>query len=229
DMVRSLVRRLPIAALVVTAACSDSTSPRGPDPTLSTARHLDSLFSKSCTNFNNATRCQVLYYALHAAALGASPTTTILTTQSGQETWTGYVIETGIHPFSAPFWDSTFDMVLYRDPKVTTALYVTFIAHDQAQVTLVENTTATTLTNGSGTVALTQLGNSCGSTPSLPQGTSWWGVCALATFNASLSVAFDLPPGINPALATISLGPQSMNGIRDVPAGTPSGSVVRGH
>jgi hypothetical protein len=228
-MVRSLLRRLPLAALMLGAACSDSTSPRGPDDTLRTARHLDSLFSQSCTNFNNATRCQVLYLALHAAALGASPTPVILTTQSGQETWTGYVVETGIHPFSAPFWDSTFDMVFYRDPKVTTAMYVTFAPNSQAQATLVENAATTTVTAGTGTIALSQLGIPCESAPSLPQGTSWWGVCALATFNASLSVAFDLPVGIDPALATISLGPQSMNGIRDVPAGTPSGSVVRNH
>jgi hypothetical protein len=224
-MVRSLMRRLPIAALMLGAACSDSTSPR----TLSTARHLDSLFSQSCTNFNNATRCQVLYFALHAAALGAPPTSVILTTPSGQETWTGYVIETGIHPFSAPFWDSTFDLVLYRDPKVTTAMYVTFLPYAQAQATLVEHTTATSLTTGSGTIALTQLGNPCGSTPSMPQGTSWWGVCEFATFKASLNVAFDLPAGIDRALATVSLGPQSINGVRDVPAGTASGSVDAAH
>ena len=201
-MVRSLVRGLPFAAFMMSAACSDSTSPRGPDHSLSTARHLDSLFSKSCAHFNNATRCQVLYLALHAAALGAEPTSVILTTPSGQETWTGYAIETGIHPFSAPFWDSTFDMVLYRDPKVTTAMYVTFLPYTQAQATLVQNATATSVTDGSGTITLTQLGTPCESAPSMPQGASWWGVCGLATFNASLSVAFDLPAGIDPSLAT---------------------------
>ena len=81
-MVRFLVRRLPIAALMMGVACSESTSPRGPDPTLRAARHLDSLFTQSCKNFNNATRCQVLYFALHAAALGAEPTSVILTTAS---------------------------------------------------------------------------------------------------------------------------------------------------
>lgn len=228
-MVRSLLRRLPIAALMLGLACSDSTSPRSPDHIILTARHLDSLFSQSCAQFTNATRCQVLYLALHAAALGAPPTSVIVTTQSGQETWTGYVIETGFHPYSAPFWDSTFDLVVYRDPKVTTALYVTFTAQTPTQATLVQNTAATAVTNGTGAVALTQLGNPCGSMPSLAQGTSWWGNCQLASFQGSLMVAFDLPAGIDPALNTISLGPQTINGVRDVPSGSPSGSVVGHH
>lgn len=235
-MVRSRSRGLPITALIVFAACSDNTGPRTPGHTLSTARHLDSLFTQSCAVFDNPTRCQVLYLALHAAALGASPTSVIVTTQSRQETWTGYVVLTGFHPYSAPFWDSTFDMVLYRDPKVTTALYVAFLPFtnasgqviwSQAQVTLVQNAVATSVTDGTGAIATSQLGNPCGSAPALSQGTSWWGVCQLATFNGSLSVAFDLPAGIDPALNTISIAPQSINGVRDVPTGKPSAMIVR--
>lgn len=237
-MVRSLMLKLPIAALMLCAACTDDTGPSGPNHTLSTARHLDSLFAKSCANFSNATRCQVLYLASHAAALGAAPTSVVVTTSRRQETWAGYVVESGIHPFSAPFWDSTFAMVLYRDAKVTTALYVAFVPYtngsgqmvwSQAQATLVENAAATTVTNGSGSITLTQRGNPCASVPSLPQGTSWWGVCNLATFNASLNVAFALPADIDPALETISIGPQAMNGVRDVPQGTASGSIVGDH
>jgi hypothetical protein len=181
----------------------------------------------------------VLYFALHAAALGATPSYVTVTTSSGPELWQGYVVLSGAYIYGnqeeGP-WDSTYIMVLYRDRQVTTALYAFPYALYGVEppvsgmtAQIVQDTSATQQTQGSGGITTTRLGNTCGSMPSLPEGTSWWGVCRLGIFNASMSVTFTLPPGIDPELGTITIDAQSLNGARDVPQGVANTAVEEPH
>jgi hypothetical protein len=237
-MIRFLAKGAPLAALVLCAACSDSSGPPGPGAAV-IAQHLDSLYTQGCGVFHNVTRCEVLYFALHAAALGATPSYVTVRTSSGPQLWQGYVVLSGSYIYGNQVegpWDSTYTMVLYRDRQVTTALLVFPYALLGVQppvsgmtAQLVQDTIATEQTRGSGGITTTHLGNTCGSMPSFPEGTSWFGVCRLGTFNASMNVTFTLPPGIDPEFGTITIDPQSLHGARDVPKGVANTVVEEPH
>jgi hypothetical protein len=228
-----MMKRLSLIAQVivfaVAVACSDSTGP-------SAAVHVDQLYQQACrladTGMSQTPilgspyypRCAMFALLLAAPASGAQPSPVQVTTSSGVQTWHAVVIAEADTAPGNTLNDSSFFLVAYADANVTTALVSVFTAtssgfknlgsaiYTDAPITLsssANNVVMSTVTTGGPCNDVSGLTNPLGVpivyAPS---------VCHLATFNVAISAKFQATPGLDAALETITITPQTVNGIR---------------
>ena len=221
-----------LAAIAVTAACSDSSGPSPAEQASEIAARFDSIYVDATARSdsgNNGFETRVLLASLLEipAALGATPSTINVTTASGSEQWKGYEFDELTAPNTTP--DSAFVLLAFREANAHTVLVVFFDSTGAPQnAGLITNDTLSAQpTSGGGTTTLLSVGDACGTPASTlvnpefdsPLSSS----CALAMFRTSLTLHFESSPGIDAALASLSFTSTTINGIRivDPPADSP--------
>jgi len=214
-----------LAAIAVTAACSDSSGPKAVEKAPEIAARFDSIYvdavarSDSGTN-GFETRELVASLLEIPAALGATPATINVTTASGSEQWKGYEFVELTAPNTTP--DSAFVLLAYREANAHTVLVVFFDSTGAPQTAglIAGDTLSAQPTSGSGTTTLLAVGDACAtpaSTLANPEFDSpLSSSCALATFRTSATLQFSTSPNIDAALASLTFTATTINGIRIV-------------
>jgi hypothetical protein len=169
-------------------------------------------------------RCMLLNTLLAGPASGAEPSPVRVTTATGVETWQGVLIfEYDTANSGTPPSTTIYDLIVYSDPNVTTAIvsaltdfgnFTYIIAND----TITENGTAL-----SHTASRVSLGSPCHETSGLANPLANFlgfeyieysgAICRLATFDASVRATFPATPGMDASLESITIDPQSIDGI----------------
>jgi len=216
-----------LAAIALTAACSDSSGPSTADQASAIAARFDSIYvdaSERSDSGNNGFETRALLASLLEipAALGATPSTINVTTASGSEQWKGYEFDELTAPNTTP--DSAFVLLAFREANAHTVLVVFFDSTGAPQnAGLITNDTLSAQpTAGDGTTTLLSVGDACGTPASTlvnpefdsPLSSS----CALANFRTSLTLQFSTSPNIDAALASLTFTTTTINGIRIVDA-----------
>jgi hypothetical protein len=200
-----------IAILTTTAACGgDSTGPGG---TTNLAVHFDSLYvaakalSAGDTNYNS--RAVALSDLELPAAFGATPTNVAVTTAAGSESWKAFVFEEVLTSSGTPV-DSGRFVLAYRDGDAHTLIATVLLkngAWGTAQL-IANDTVVLDASSKSGSVTQTAVGASCAVPPSGLTNpviaTAAQATCLLATYTASLTLAFPARTGVDPALTSVS-------------------------
>lgn len=223
--VRGTTIVLTLAVAALTAACgSDSTGPSGPTAA-SEALHLDTLWAAAEANVQTNSayegRVQLLTLLELPAAYGVKPSTFSVTTASGKQTWTGYVLEI------EEGGDSIFANILYDDQNATNILYITKtydagVASDSTAELLAADTIGVDPSTGS--ISIARVGTGSGTTCTFQSGlqdTALANVsvggsttgCTPATFNTAINVTYTIPAGVEAALSSISYSNSRANGL----------------
>jgi hypothetical protein len=211
-----------IAILTATAACGgDST---GPGPTTTNlAVHFDSLYvaakALSATDTSYNFRTIALSDLELPAAFGATPTTIVMTTAAGTESWKGFVFEEVLTNNGTPA-DSGRLFLAYRDADAHTLIVTVLRANGSFQgASLISNDTVIVqASSNTGSITQTAVGASC---PAPPAGltnpvitTAAQATCLLATYSATLTFDFPATTGVDPALAHLSFPTTTFAGER---------------
>lgn len=176
-------------------------------------------------------KCQLMSVLLAGPASGAEPSAVRVTTGHGVETWQGMMIfEYDTSGNGAPYTQQ-YELIVYSDPDVSTAV-VSFFVNSSGTIntgtyvltsdTVIEN--GTPLSDSSARVSLgspchdiSGLSNPLGNQFGFPPIEYGGDVCHLATFMATLNATFPTMAGLDSSLTTISIAPQSINGISVIP------------
>jgi hypothetical protein len=214
-----------LAAVVLTAACSDSSGPSSADQAATIAARFDSIYVDATAQSNNGSNAFTARAAIASLlevppAFGAVPSTITVTTASGNEAWKGFEFVDLTPPGSPP--DSSFVLLAYREAAAHTVLAVIFDSTGSPQfAALITGDTLSAQPNaGNAATTLVSVGAAC-STPASsltnPEFDSpLESSCSLATFRTSLSLQFAAAPGFDAALASLTFAPTAVNGLRVV-------------
>lgn len=214
-----------LAAIAMTAACSDSSGPGTTEQASDIAARFDSIyvdaFGRSDSG-NNGFETRVLVASLLEipAALGATPSTLNVTTASGSEQWKAYEFVELTAPNTPP--DSSFVLLAYREANAHSVLVVFFDSTGSPNTAglITNDTLAVQIDSGAASTSLLSVGDPCGAPPSTlvnPQfDTPLTSSCALANFRTSVSLQFQTSPSVDAALASLTFSPTTINGIRIV-------------
>ena len=212
------------AAVVLTAACSDSSGPSAADQATAIAERFDSIYVDATARSDsgaNAFEARAAIASLLEVppAFGALPSTITVTTASGTESWKGFEF-VDLTPSGT---DSAFVLLAYREAAAHTVLAVIFDGTGSPQfMGLITGDTlsAPQPTDTTGATTLVSVGAACRTPPSSltnpefdsPLASS----CSLAAFRTSLTLQFPSSPGFDAALASLTFAPTAINGIRVV-------------
>jgi hypothetical protein len=211
------------AALLFTAACSDSTGP-ATQSAATLAVHFDSLAVQAAAHRDSgsegyAARSLYLSYLELPAAFGSVPAVVTVQTANGVEHWKGYGI-VGVTMSNGVPSDSVYIMAAYRDPDAHTFIVAIFDRSGSLpQIGLfTSDTLSLTPVQASGTTSHSTLGGSCATPPGGLQNPIFTSLvvpeCASATFTTSLSAHFTLTSDTDSALSDLSFSSASFNGVR---------------
>jgi hypothetical protein len=214
-----------LAAIAMTAACSDSSGPSAADTASEIAARFDSIYVDAVARSdsgNNGFETRELVASLLEIppALGATPATINVTTASGSEQWKAYEFVELTAPNTT--LDSAFVLLAFREANAHTVLVVFFDSTGAPQTAglITNDTLSAQPTNGSGATTLLSLGDACGTPPATlvnPEfDSSLSSSCALANFHTSVSLQFSTSPNIDAALASLAFPLTTINGIRIV-------------
>jgi hypothetical protein len=231
-MMKRLALMLPLAI-----ACSDT----GP----SAAVRFDELYRQTCrlaTDSSsvhglpdpgnpNYSRCIVLAIVVSATASGAEPSSIQVGTASGTQTWQAIVVAEADTASDGSRIDSSFSLVAY-DAHFSTAVVAQYAGAPDSFTNFgsaIYTSAPVTIRGSGGPVTFTTLsiGSQCRDVPGLtnPFGADTGNympiefapsVCHLATFDAQMSATFGTAAGLDSSFRTITIAPQSVNGIRVV-------------
>jgi hypothetical protein len=221
-----------LAAIALTAACSDSSGPSPAEQASEIAARFDSIYvdavARSDSDTNGFEIRELVASLLEIPpALGATPSTLSVTTASGSEQWKAYEFVELTAPNTT--LDSAFVLLAFREANAHTVLVVFFDSTGAPQTAglITNDTLSAQPTSGSGTTTLFSVGDACGTPASTlvnPEfDTSLSSSCALATFRTSMTLQFPTSPNIDAALASLTFTATTINGIRivDPPDATP--------
>jgi hypothetical protein len=215
-----------LAAVVLTAACSDSSGPSAADQATAIAARFDSIYvDATALSDGGATaygeRAAIASLLEVPPAFGAIPSTITVTTASGSESWKGFEF-VDLNPSGS---DSSFVLLAYREEAAHTVLAVIIDSSGVVDsTTLAVLITGDTLfaqpSSGGGATTLVSVGAACRTPPSSLTNPEFdsplESSCSLATFRTSLTLQFPSGPGIDAALLSLTFAPTSINGIRVV-------------
>jgi hypothetical protein len=215
-----------LAAVVLTAACSDSSGPSAADQATAIAARFDSIYVDATAQSNGGAnaftaRAGIASLLEVPPAFGAIPSTITVTTASGSESWKGFEF-VDLTPSST---DSSFVLLAYREAAAHTVLAViidrTGVVDSATIAILITGDTLFVQPNGgSGATTLFSVGAACRTPPSSltnpefdsPLASS----CSLATFHTTLSLQFPSSPSIDATLTSLSFTSATVSGIRVV-------------
>ncbi len=216
-----------LAAVALTAACSDSSGPSSTNTPSEVAARFDSIyvdaFARSDSGSNGySTRVELSTLLEIPAALGASPSSITVSTATGTEHWKGYEFVELTSP-GQPV-DSEFVLLAYRESAAHTVIAVFFDSTGTGAGggVITNDTLSMTPNTAHGTTHLASVGATC-STPSAslvnPEfHMTFFSSCSLATFQTTLAMTFPTASGVDPALASLSFSTTAVNGIRVIAA-----------
>ena len=213
-----------LAALALTAACSDSSGPSVADQATQVAVRFDSIYVDATARSNsgaNAYASRALLASLLEipAAFGTVPSTISVTTAGGMESWRGYEF---LNLSSAGAADSTFVLLAFRESNAHTALVIFFDASGVPQVggMITGDTLSVLPDSANAATSLHAVGAACRAVPASLTNPEFnaplASTCALATFTTSLSLHFAATSGLESALTNLSFASATINGIRVV-------------
>ena len=210
------VYRGALAALALLATgCGDASAPHQTSTAGSAlARHMDSLVVAAKSNPRDSLWAAYLGSAEAVPAYGGTPTSVVVTTRSGTQTWQGFILE-GLS--QSP--DTAYVLWAYSDDAFTDLLTALLVVMPHGvtlpTVYLIANDTVVVSGFGGMAAAATSVGDACSFTsglqiiPNPPAA----GSCQLGAFTATLKVSFRGAIGPIAALDTLAIGPQSLNGV----------------
>ncbi len=212
-----------LAAVVLTAACSDSSGPSAADQATAIAARFDSIYVDATARSDSGAtaygqRASIASLLEVPPAFGALPSTVIVTTASGTESWKGFEFV----DLNSAGSDSSFVLLAYREEAAHTVLAVIFDSTGAPQFAglVTGDTLSTSPSSGSGATTLVSVGAACRTPPSSLTNPEFdsplASACSLATFRTSLTLQFPSGPGIDAALLSLTFAPTSINGIRVV-------------
>jgi hypothetical protein len=210
-----------IAILAVAAACGGSSTAPVVMPSL--AVHFDSLYvaakALSATDTSYRFRTIALSDLELPAAFGATPSNIAMTTATGAENWKGFAFEEVLTSGGTPV-DSGRLFLAYRDADAHTLIVTVLRANGTSQgASLMTNDTIVVrASSNAGSITQTSVGASC---PAPPAGltnpviaTAARATCLLATYSATLTLAFPGTTGVDPALTRLSFPLTTFSGER---------------
>ena len=213
-----------LAAVVLTAACSDSSGPSVADQATAIAARFDSIYVDATALSNGGAtaygeRAAIASLLEVPPAFGAIPSTISVTTASGTESWKGFEFV----DLNSAGSDSSFVLLAYREEAAHTVLAVIFdstgVRHS-SPVSLRATRCSASPNAGGGATTLVSVGAACRTPPSSLTNPEFdsplASACSLATFRTSLTLQFPSGPGIDAALLSLTFAPTSVNGIRVV-------------
>lgn len=216
---------------IVTASCSDSTSPKPLLDPPQLAAHFDSLYVSALASGTDggSQRADDLSLLEIAPALGAKPVDVTVTTGRGVEEWRGFMLEEIFVRAGFPN-DSSFLMLAYRDADAHTRLLANYDRDGHFSGGYVSSNDSPDFgAGGSGITTRTALGTTCDSpSPSLTDPEiAYFGslACTRATFNTSVTLQTPDVPDIDPAFQTLSFPSTTFSGVRVVNGAEPG--IVR--
>jgi len=209
------------AAVVLTAACSDSSGPSAADQATAIAARFDSIYVDATAQSNGGAnayeaRASIASLLEIPPAFGAIPSTITVTTASGSESWKGFEF-VDLNPAGS---DSSFVLLAYREEAAHTVLAVIFDSTGAPMLgALITGDTLSALPDsGTAATTLVSVGAACRTPPSSLTNPEFdsplESSCSLATFSTSLTLQFPASPGIDAALASLTFAPTTVNGIR---------------
>lgn len=212
-----------LAAVVLTAACSDSSGPSAADQATAIAARFDSIYVDATAQSNGGAsayeaRAGIASLLEVPPAFGATPSTITVTTASGNESWKGFEFV----DLNSAGSDSSFVLLAYREAAAHTVLAVIFDSTGAPQFggLITGDTLSASPNAGSGATTLLSVGAACRTPPSSltnPEfDTPLVSSCSLATFSTTLTLQFAASPGIDAALESLSFSHTTVNGIRVV-------------
>jgi hypothetical protein len=212
-----------LAAVVLTAACSDSSGPSAADQASEIAARFDSIYVDATAQSDSganafATRASIASLLEVPPAFGALPSSITVTTASGSESWKGFEF-VDLNPAGT---DSSFVLLVYREAAAHTVLAVIFDSTGAPQFggLITGDTLSAQPNGGSGATTLVSVGAACRTPPSSLTNPEFdsplESSCSLAGFRTSLTLQFPLSPGIDAALASLTFTSAPINGIRVV-------------
>ncbi len=219
-----------VAAIVLTAACSDSSGPSMADQATQVALRFDSIYVDATARSNggsNAYASRALLATLLEipAASGALPSTINVTTATGLERWKAYEFLNLSAPGAA---DSQFVLIAFREASAHTAIIIFLDSTGTPNLgALTTGDTLSALPNSaSAATSLLSVGTACRTPPTSLTNPEFRSplasACALATFNSSWSLGFAASSGIETALTSLTLTTSTISGLRVIaPASAP--------
>lgn len=224
-----LFARLTLAAtcctLVLTSACSDSTSPNNSQDAAHLAAHFDSLYVTAAALANGspgyAARATLLSLVEVAPAFGATASAVTVSTANGTEHWNGFELEDVTSQGGTPS-DTTYLLVAYREAEAHTLLLAFYRADGSIEDggIFANDTLSIEATDFQGSTARTSLGSACTQPSSSLQNPDLTTLaslpCNTAKFSASLALLVPSVQNVDPALTSLSFSTTTFNGVRVV-------------
>jgi hypothetical protein len=212
-----------LAAVLLIAACSDSSGPSAGDQATTIAARFDSIYVDATARSDSGAsgfgvRALIASLLEVPPAFGALPSTISVTTASGGESWKGFEFV----DLNSASSDSQFVLLAYREAAAHTVLVVFFDSTGApSDGAIVTGDTVTALpSSGTAATTLLSVGAACRTPPSSLTNpvfaSPFASSCSLATFRTSLTLQFDAAPGIDAALLSLTFAPTTINGLRVV-------------